>query len=177
DPSWEYANGTVSWTQDSLTTDQVSHYKVFLAEDATGTSQLLVNTVSRDSTTAAVASTMIGYRNFVLVYSSNNYGDAPTPVSAEYQGKSPLTTITQTSTSTFTGTTSSTTTSQTATSTDTTTSEFTVGVTNVQFFDTSENYFSIGGTVSWDEPANTAGIVEYRALVVRCSSKQSESGG
>ena len=60
DPSWEYANGTVSWTQDSLTADQasapslglleaparqtckpdfesrrsceVSHYKVFLAE-------------------------------------------------------------------------------------------------------------------------------------------------
>ena len=24
DPSWEYANGTVSWTQDSLTADQAS---------------------------------------------------------------------------------------------------------------------------------------------------------
>eukprot|EP00439_Symbiodinium_sp_Y106_P032630 s845_g3.t3 len=168
DPSWEYANGTVSWTQDSLTADQasVSHYKVFLAEDLNGTNQLLVNTVSRDSSSASVASTMIGYRNHVLVYASNKYGDSPTSVGLEYQGKSPLTTSTATSTSTFTATTSSTT-SQTETGTVTiTTTLFTVGVGNVQFTDTIDTYFFIGGVLTWEEPADTSGITEYRVRLV-----------
>ncbi|CAE7939245.1 unnamed protein product, partial [Symbiodinium sp. KB8] len=168
DPSWEYANGTVSWTQDSLTADQasVSHYKVFLAEDLSGTNQLLVNTVSRESSSASVASTMIGYRNHVLVYASNNYGDSPTSVGLEYQGKSPLTTSTATTTSTFTATTSSTT-SQTETGTVTvTTTLFTVGVGNLQFTDTIDTYFFIGGVLTWEEPADTTGITEYRVRLV-----------
>ncbi|CAJ1428484.1 unnamed protein product [Effrenium voratum] len=166
DTSWEYAAGPVTWTLDQLTADQasVSHYTIYLAEDATGTNRMLVATVARDTTTFEVATTSIGYRNFVVMYSSNSYGEAASPVGTEYQAKSPLTTTTSSMTATSTMTQTVTTLTTLTTLTGTTTSLFTIGVSNAVFNDENDEFGRMSGYVSWDEPANAVAdnIIEYR---------------
>ncbi|CAE7947823.1 unnamed protein product [Symbiodinium sp. KB8] len=163
-PAENLLTGTVTWTF-SATTDLLaafdygfaSDWRVYIADDTQGTNRQLLGTVAKHLTE-------------VLVYANNEHGESPNAVAylertalffsvnrhisfiARRSKKLRQSMKKQIPTETGTVT--------------VTTTLFTVGVGNVQFTDTVDTYFSIGGVLTWEEPADTSGITEYRVRLV-----------
>ena len=155
DATLETVGGTVEWVLPA-TADLgfTTHFSLYLADDADGTNEKLLETVALGTNQVVLAAgTDSATRTHLLLYGVNSHGRSATAASLWFQNIS-------------TDMITSTTTLDPSTSTVTTTTTTVLGtVSDLTYVDTDETTRHLGGYVTWTPPSITSNIKDYLAYI------------